>query len=136
METAGPRGDGGALGESLDWLMKNTLDDHGLPFTAESLAYYVQARGVRLSAPYVVSLRTGRRSAPRADLLHTIGDVFGVPMEFFTDPAVRAATVAEGVVPAAERRRQWIDLIHRVAQLSPSQKQQLLLDLEQQDANQ
>lgn len=108
------------LSESLDWLMRHTLDATR-PFTAESLAYRVQARGQALSAQHVSSLRQGRRGAPSYRLLADIAEVLGVSVEYFTDAGIQRAVQADGVM-TAEQRREATEAVRTILRMSMAER--------------
>jgi transcriptional regulator with XRE-family HTH domain len=54
------------------------------PYTAAELLRAVNARGVKLSAPYLSQLRTGERIDPSPKIIEAIAGFFGIHPYYFT----------------------------------------------------
>jgi transcriptional regulator with XRE-family HTH domain len=92
--------------------------------TNKELAEAVQARGVRCTPQYIGQLRVGKH-APSLEMARALAQVFGVPIDYFNDPAVARETDQQLAYLAAVQDAGVTKVALRAAGLSPRALQTL-----------
>jgi transcriptional regulator with XRE-family HTH domain len=75
----------GLLAERLDTLLTHVTGADGTLYTLEGLVTELEKRGVEPSRHYIGALRRGDKNNPTVGVLAAIADVFGVPIDVFTN---------------------------------------------------
>ena len=88
------------------------------PYSNKELADAVQARGVRCTGQYIGQLRAGRH-APSLEMARALAQVFGVPIDYFSDPVVARDTDSQLDSLAAMQAAGVTKIALRAAGLSP-----------------
>jgi transcriptional regulator with XRE-family HTH domain len=110
---------GQSFGDLLNRLIDITHRHGRLPYTNRELAEAVQARGVRCTPQYVGQLRAGKH-APSLEMARALAQVFGVPIDYFTDADVARNTDQQLNYLAAIQDAGVTNVALRATGLSPS----------------
>lgn len=78
---------GQSFSDQLNHLIDVVHRGRHSPYTNKDLAEAVQACGVPCTAQYIGQLRAGKH-APSLELARALAQVFGVPIDYFSDPGV------------------------------------------------
>lgn len=120
-----------AFARRLDLLFTLATKPDGTAWTYTEVTEALGESGVRISRSYLSMLRTGRRPAPRLDIIEALAGVFGVsPLFFHTDRAgVELARLLPLVVISA-RDRATRDLLALLPTADPARVSRALAALE------
>jgi transcriptional regulator with XRE-family HTH domain len=104
----------GLLGERLEYLFEHVNSPDGVAYRSmRRLAEQVARRGVQTSREYLSALRTGQRRNPTIQIVDALADVFGVPIEVFTeDPSPAFDAIVDFV--DREGRRLNVDEVRAI----------------------
>lgn len=107
-----------SFGDQLNHLVQIVHGRDRPPYTNKELAEAVQARGVRCTPQYIGQLRANKH-APSLEMARAVAQVFGVPIDYFSDPGVTRSTDAQLAFLAAIQDAGVTRVALRVAGLSP-----------------
>jgi transcriptional regulator with XRE-family HTH domain len=108
-----------SFGDQLNHLIDVAHRSGHSPYSNKELAEAVRARGVLCTPQYIGQLRAGKH-APSLEIARALAQVFGVPVDYFSDPDVARSTDRQLANLAALADAGVTKVALRAAGLSPS----------------
>lgn len=115
----------GTIPQRLNYLFETVHAPGSKPYSAASVAEWINANEGEISSVYILKILSGERLEPKPKYLKPLAQYFGVPLTFFYDedpPELDGPALNTTIVLRDERVR---SMVARMSRLSPRSQDSL-----------